>query len=85
MISAPSNELLELVNKTLELEKSAQDLMNNSVDFFEVTFDGTEHSLAPGTETLTSRPSTRCPSGTVPFEVFCGKFIRCRSKHSDSK
>ncbi|XP_053382454.1 uncharacterized protein LOC123540032 [Mercenaria mercenaria] len=68
--SAPSKELADFVRKTLELEKSAQTLMNHSVDFFQVTIDGTKHSLASGSPP-TYRPDTRCPSGTVRIEVFC--------------
>ncbi|XP_060568379.1 uncharacterized protein LOC132726983 [Ruditapes philippinarum] len=69
--TAPSKELTDFVKQTLELEKSAQTLMNHSVDFFQVTVDGTKHSLATGSSPLSYKPDIRCPSGTIRIEVFC--------------
>ncbi|XP_060578614.1 sushi, von Willebrand factor type A, EGF and pentraxin domain-containing protein 1-like isoform X2 [Ruditapes philippinarum] len=70
--SAPSKQLRDFVNQTLELERSAQTLMNRSVDFFQVTVaDGTKHSLSSSSDRLTYKPDIRCPSGMVRIEVFC--------------
>jgi hypothetical protein len=66
--------LTDFVKQTLELEKSAQTLMNHSVDFFQVTVDGTKHSLATGSSPLSYKPDIRCPSETVRIEVFCGEW-----------
>ncbi|XP_060568389.1 signal peptide, CUB and EGF-like domain-containing protein 2, partial [Ruditapes philippinarum] len=44
---------------------------SHSVDFFQVTVDGTKHSLATGSSPLSYKPDIRCPSGTIRIEVFC--------------
>ena len=71
---APSAQLSEFMKQTLELEKTAQQIFNNSVDFFSVMVDGVKHTHATVTSGLLVTPTVQCPSGTIKLDVFCGNY-----------
>ncbi|KAH3713155.1 hypothetical protein DPMN_072941 [Dreissena polymorpha] len=71
--SAPSDALVHFVKKTFELERAAQTIANNSVDFFQVTIDGVQHTVKNGTAGLRIGTSITCPKGSVRLEVFCAE------------
>lgn len=59
----------------MQLEKSAQNLANGSADFFEVTVDGRNHTIASSGNGLTYDSALKCPNGSVRMDVFCGKYF----------
>ncbi|WAQ94733.1 SVEP1-like protein [Mya arenaria] len=71
--SEPSSKLIDFIKQNVELEKTAQKLVNDSVDFFQVTIDHQSHTVAPGPTGLTTSPHVLCPKGTAPLEVFCAE------------
>ncbi|WAQ94481.1 HMCN1-like protein [Mya arenaria] len=71
--SEPTSKLIDFIKQTIELEKTAQKLVNESVDFFQVTIDHQSHTVAPGPNGLTTSPHVFCPKGTAPLEVFCAE------------
>lgn len=71
--AAPSQDLVDFVKLTMELEKAAQKIANGTVDFFQVTVDGKGHTITPGDSGLTYSSSVRCPKGSVRLDVFCGE------------
>lgn len=73
ILSAPSQDLVDFVKLTIELEKAAQKIANGSVDFFQIMVDGTSYTVPTGTGGLTYSSSVRCPAGSVRLDVFCGK------------
>ena len=75
-VTAPSAQLSKFITQTLEIEKTAQQIVNNSVDFFSVTVDGVKHTHATGPSGLVVTPTVRCPSGTIRRDMFCGKYNR---------
>ena len=71
--TAPNEHLTDFMKKTQYLELSAQQLFNDSVNFFRVLIEGQNHTIASGPDGLSVNPSVQCPSGTVKLDVFCGK------------
>lgn len=63
---------MDFLRLLVEMETVAQKLAKDSLDFFQVTIGGKEHTIGPGESGLKVSSSVQCPAGSVRLEAFCG-------------
>ena len=65
--------LLKLMKSVNDLEKTAQEIYNNSVKFLQVTIGG--KSLSPLQTMPLPITTVVCPPGSVKLDIFCGNVL----------
>ena len=68
---AAHTNILKLLSQVSELEKTAQEIYNNSGQFFLVTVGGRQLNILSKLPLPVS--TVVCPVGSIKLDIFCGK------------